>query len=451
MRLVSITGKRQCVAAEIHPGSERKPDQMLADRSKMTAAYVGWSLGALGFYYAWFQRVIPSVMVDRLMADFAVGGAVLGTLSSLYFYAYAVMQLPVGAMVDRWGPALPYAGALILAALGSSLFAVAESIEMAYAGRILIGVGSAFGWVAALKIIAERFPPDRFAMMSGAGMFIGLCGGFSGQVIAGSLVDAFGWRITMWGAAIAGLLLSVAVYAFIGRRPAESAVDAPTMREILSGFAVALRNHKIWLVAGGGAIAAAPIFIFGSLWGVPYLMQVHGLERSVAASLTATILAGWGVGAFLSGWMSDRIGARRKPVVFGLVVALISLTTVIYGPKLPVLALGGLLLVAGLGSGVVVLSYAMAGDLSIAATRGSAYAFANMLMILSGAIFQPVAGWLLDLNWYGSTSNGARVYDAAAYETTFLMVPVTYVTGLVMILLSRYDEPSKSRNLSTTL
>ncbi len=104
------------------------------------------------------------------------------------------MQLPVGAMVDRWGPGLPYAGALILAALGSSLFAVAESIEMACAGCILIGVGSAFGWVAALKIIAERFPPDRFAMMSGAGMFIGLCGGFSGQVIAGSLVDAFGWH-----------------------------------------------------------------------------------------------------------------------------------------------------------------------------------------------------------------------------------------------------------------
>ena len=89
----------------------------------------------------------------------------------------------------------------------------------------------------------------------------------------------------------------------------------------------------------------------------------------------------------------------------------------------------------------------MAGDLSIAATRGSAYAFANMLMILSGATFQPVAGWLLDLNWSGSTSNGARIYDAAAYETTFLMLPVTYFGGLVMILLSHYDEPSKLRDL----
>ena len=90
---------------------------------------------------------------------------------------------------------------------------------MAYAGRLLIGAGSGFGWVAALKIIAERFPPDRFAMMSGAGMSIGLWGGFSGQVIAGSLVDAFGWRITMWGAAIAGLLLSVDVMPLSGDAP----------------------------------------------------------------------------------------------------------------------------------------------------------------------------------------------------------------------------------------
>ena len=90
------------------------------------------------------------------------------------------MQLPVGAMVDHWGPGLPHAGALIVATLGSSLFAIAESLQMAYAGRILVSVGAAFGWVATPKIIAERFPPDRFAMMSGAGMFIGLCGGFSG-------------------------------------------------------------------------------------------------------------------------------------------------------------------------------------------------------------------------------------------------------------------------------
>ena len=174
----------------------------------LTKAYIAWALGSLGFYYAWFHRVLPSVMVDRLMADFAVSGAILGTLSALYFYAYAALQLPVGAMVDRWGPGVPYASALILAALGSTLFATTNSIELAYLGRIMIGIGCAFGWVAALKIIALYFPPARFAMLSGAGMCIGLSGGFSGQMIAGTMVDAFGWRVTMWGMAASGTVLS---------------------------------------------------------------------------------------------------------------------------------------------------------------------------------------------------------------------------------------------------
>ena len=225
----------------------------------MTKAYIAWALGSLGFYYAWFHRVLPSVMVDRLMADFAVSGAILGTLSALYFYAYAALQLPVGAMVDRWGPGVPYASALILAALGSALFATTKSIELAYLGRIVIGIGCAFGWVAALKIIALFFPPARFAMLSGAGMCIGLSGGFSGQMIAGTMVDAFGWRVTMWGMAASGTVLSLAVFTLVGRRGPTTGDSAPppTIKEIFTSFGIALRQLQVWLVAGGGAIASS--------------------------------------------------------------------------------------------------------------------------------------------------------------------------------------------------
>ena len=74
---------------------------MSEDKKNLSFAYLVWGLGAFGFFYAWFQRVIPSVMVDHLMAEFAVSGVVLGTLSSIYFYVYAAMQLPVGALIDR--------------------------------------------------------------------------------------------------------------------------------------------------------------------------------------------------------------------------------------------------------------------------------------------------------------------------------------------------------------
>lgn len=418
---------------------------MNQEKTNLSFAYLAWCLGAFGFFYAWFQRVIPSVMVDHLMADFAVGGAVLGTLSSLYFYAYAAIQLPVGALIDRWGPGIPYASALVMAAAGSALFATTDSIEIAYLGRIMIGVGSGFAWIAVLKITALHFPQSRFAMLSGAGMFFGMFGGFSGQVLAGTFVDAFGWRVTMWGMAVVGLVLSLAVFSLIGRRrtAGQTEVNTPKMRTILTTFAVALRQPQVWLVGGGGAIAAAPVFIFAALWGVPFLMQIYGLPRPFAASLTAMMLIGWGLGAFFSGWLSDRMGQRRKPLLIGIVIAMTSLSAAVYTPNLSIAAIAALMLIGGLGSGVIILIFAISGELAPESARGSAYAFANMLTILSGAVFQPLTGWLLDLNWNGITENNARVYDLSTYQIAFLLIPITSIIGLVMIKLSRNIETGR--------
>lgn len=416
------------------------------ERRIPAAPYIAWLLGALGFLYAWFHRVTPSVMVDHLMADFSVGGTVLGALSSLYFYAYAAMQVPVGVIIDRWGARLPFAGALAVATLGSALFAAADGVGLAYLARVLIGAGAAFAWVSVLKISSQHFPPARFAMLSGAGMFIGLIGGLTGQVVAGALVDVIGWRGTMWTAAAAGALLAAAVVLLVRDTPGGSA-DRPgtrSMRAVLAGLGAALRQPQVWLVAGGGAIAAAPIFIFASLWGVPYLMQVYSLPRTVAASMTASMLIGWGAGAFIGGSIADRLRNRRLPLLCGLAIATLALCAALYAPGLPVAAVGGLMLVAGLGSGTVVLTYAISGDLAPQQARGTAYGFANMLIIASGALFQPLTGWLLDLNWTGAMSDGARVYAREAYATAFLLIPATYVTGIVLIATTRRTRAESS-------
>ena len=402
-------------------------------------AYCAWILGALGFLYAWFHRVTPSVMVDRLMADFSIGGTVLGTLSSLYFYAYASIQIPVGVIIDRWGARIPFALALLLATAGSALFAAATDIATAYLGRILIGVGAAFAWVSVLKISSLHFPPRRFAMLSGAGMFVGLIGGLTGQVVAGAMVDVIGWRGTMWVAAAAGGLLALAVFLFVRDSPSrdENRSTGGSMAVVMAGLGTALRQPQVWLVAGGGAIAAAPIFIFASLWGVPYLMQVYDLPRTVAASMTAAMLMGWGAGAFVGGWISDRIRNRRLPLLCGVTTAALALSIALYLPELPIAAVGALMLVAGFGSGTVVLTYAISGDLSPSQARGAAYGFANMLIIASGAVFQMLAGWLLDLNWTGTMVNGARAYAPQTYATAFLLIPATYIAGLLLIATAR--------------
>ena len=126
--------------------------------------WVVCGLGGLFFSYGYFQRVAPSVMVAELMGEFGVGAAVLGNLGALFFYAYAVMQLPAGVMLDRWGPRRVLPGAIVFCALGCWVFATADGIAQAYVGRLMIGTGAGFSWVGALKLTTLWFPVHRFAV-----------------------------------------------------------------------------------------------------------------------------------------------------------------------------------------------------------------------------------------------------------------------------------------------
>jgi len=405
------------------------------------AAHLAWALGAAGFFFAWFHRVTPSVMVDHLMADFAVGGTVLGTLSALYFWAYAGLQIPIGVFVDRWGPRRPFGAALLVAAIGAGLFAMAGGIELAYLGRLLIGGGAAFAWVALLKITATHFPQEKVAMLSGAGMFIGLCGGLGGQIAAGALVDTIGWRATMWGTAAAGTALALLVWTIM-RDPAGDTDGHARMGDLLADLGAALVRPAVWLVSLGGAVGAAPLFIFGALWGVPYLMQVEDASRPEAATATSMMLFGWGVGAFLVGWISDRIGRRRLPLIIGMATAALLIVVVLYVPGLPLPVIGVLLFICGACSGTVVLTYIIAGELVAGRAQGGAFGFANMLIILSGAVFQPVAGWLLDRQWDGAMVGGARLYKPDVYGDAFLLLPAAFLLAMVLIWRVRETGPA---------
>ena len=126
------------------PSTQGEPPRLLP--------LLGWLVGAVFFFYAWILRVSPSVMVEDLMRDFAVGGAVVGNLSALYFYGYAGMQIPVGLLLDRFGPRRLMTGAAGLVAVACLLFASSHGLVGASATRFLIGAGCAFSLVGAMAV-----------------------------------------------------------------------------------------------------------------------------------------------------------------------------------------------------------------------------------------------------------------------------------------------------------
>lgn len=388
--------------------------------------WIAWFLAATFFFLAFLLRVSPSVMVTELMRDFAVGGAILGNLSAFYFYAYAGLQIPVGILMDRIGPRRLLSAAAALAALGCVVFATAHSVGPAYLGRLLIGAGCAFGFVGVLTIAAQWFAAGRFALLGGITQFFGMAGAITGQAPLGAAVAVVGWRPVLLAAGMVCGLLAAGLWLAVRDRP-HPAARGPGL---WSGLRVVAANPQTWLIAAVGMTLTGPMLAFAGLWAVPFLRAAYGLERPAAAGIISLLFVGWGLAAPLLGLLSDRLGRRRPLLMAGGALCALGLAGIVYVPDLPLPVLALLFVVVGVGGSNMNLTYMSVREHNPPEAGGVAMGLVNMAVVGSGALFQPLIGWFLDLQWDGALVDGARVYGVDAYGLALLVLPAGSLLGV---------------------
>jgi MFS family permease len=396
-------------------------------------ALFGWATGALFFFYAWIMRVAPSVMIDELMRDFAVGATAIGHLSAFYFYGYAGMQIPVGLLMDRFGPRRLMTVAAAGCAVGCVVFALAPALWALSLGRFLIGATAAFSLVGAMTVAGQWFPARRFALLSGLAMMLGMAGGVFGQAPLRLLVERLDWQRASLVLAGGGVLLALAAVATVRDRSRA----AGSLRQVMAGMVQVGRNRQTWLIAIAGLGTAGPLLGFAALWGVPFLALTQGLDRPAAAGVTSMVFIGWGVGAPVAGWLSDRIHRRKLPFVAGLMLTALAMAGLAWAPGLPLWAVSVLCFLCGFGGSGQILGFAAVRELNPPAAAGAAIGVVNAVVTGAGALFQPLLGWLLDLAWTGEMADGVRVYSVAAYGTAFSVLVAGAVVGIACILLMR--------------
>lgn len=401
------------------------------------------------FGYAFAQRVAPSVMSSELMRDLAVGGAALGSLSAFYFYVYAGIQLPVGVLIDRFGPRKLLSAALIVCAFASLGFAYSDSVLTASLSRGLIGGAVAFGFVGTLTIATYWFPPARFAMLSGILLMVGMLGAMMGQAPLRLLVETLGWRQTMMVLGAVGAGLGILLYLVVPNRPGHHAGHGGSANPLI-GVRDVITNPQSWMCAAIGFGLTGTLLAFSSLWAVPWLSTVRGFAVSDAAAIASLVFLGWAVGSPILGWASDHMG-RRKPIIFaGVTLSLATLCLILFSGVADATTLAVLFFLNGIGSCSMVICFGAARELNRKENSGTALGLTNMFVVGSGAILQPLIGWLLDLNWDGEMLEGARIYDADAYAIGFTTLVATNVLALVcgFGLRETYCRPLEERDVA---
>jgi MFS family permease len=404
-------------------------------------AVFAFVLAASFFTYAFVQRVAPSVIVGELMSEFAVGAAVLGNLAAFYFYGYAPLQIPVGMLMDRFGPRRLMSFAAGVSAIGAVIFAIAPSIEVAYLGRFLVGMGAAFGWVGVLTVATLWFPPTRFAMLTGVAQLFGMIGAIFGQAPLGLAVEAWGWRGTLGALAVFGVLLAIAIYTVVADK---RAVAAQAASSFTAGMRAVLKSRDAWLASLYGFAMTGTMLAFAGLWAVPWLMQTHGLARGEAALLSSLMFAGWGIGSPVIGYAVDRLGRRVRAMTLLSAGMALTLAAILYAPGLGLPGLAVLMFVNGACASSMVVAYAHARDHSPANASGAAYGLVNTAVVGSGAVMQPLIGALLDRAWDGTLAGGTRLYGPEAYAQGFSVLLAVAVLGSAATWLMRETAPAKT-------
>jgi sugar phosphate permease len=384
------------------------------------ARAVVFGLALASFVLSFFHRTAPAAIAGELAQSFSIGGAALGALAATYFYVYTVLQVPVGVLADTLGPRKLLAGGSAVAALGSLLFALAPAWELAAVGRTLVGVGVSVAFISILKVSAVWFRPERFATLAGVTMFAGNLG----AVIAGAplawLVTHTSWRAVFTGLAALSALLALASWWRVRDRPEDiglPAVDAvPAAGARVSwkrALVHVLANRATWPpfivnVGVGGSFLA-----FAGLWAVPYLQQVHGMERVRAAQHTSLLLLGVAFGSLVVGVVSDRLRSRHGVMRAYVLLYLLSWLPWLLEVRWPAAATLAWFLLMGLLIPGFTLSWTIAKEANPVQFAGIATSVVNVGIFLGTGVLQPLVGWVLDRA--RATGTQASAWDDALY------------------------------------
>ncbi|NGX26500.1 MAG: putative sulfoacetate transporter SauU [Chlamydiae bacterium] len=397
-------------------------------------AWVIWLLSASFMFYKYAIEVSPSVMTTHLMSEFHIDGAQLGNLAACYFYAYLLMQIPAGLLVDRFGPRRVTSIAIAICGLGTILFASSGNLFLAQAGRFAAGLGGAFAALNCLKLTANWFPANRFALMAGLMMSLGMLGAVGGQAPLSAFINTLGWRPALFAIGIAGLALAF-LFWLIVRDRSKYHINVnltPKDTNLWASCMAVFKSKQSWILSIYSGLAFAPITVFGGLWGVPFISEAFELSKMQAANIVSLLFIGFAVGAPIWGWFSDFIGTRKKVMYVGTFFAVIAFCLVLYLP-LSVWLLSITMFLFGFFISTFLLCFTMIREINAPMVAATAIGFMNAFDALLGALSDPLTGKFLDIGWSGKMLEGARVFSVETYRWALTTVPIYLVVATVLL------------------
>ena len=386
---------------------------------------------ALGYFLSYLFRAVNAVVGPELVADIGLSATELGLLTSAYLFAFALFQLPLGVLLDRYGPRRVQIGLFCCAAAGSLLFSLGQDVAALSLARAMIGLGFAGGLMSGFKAVVLWVPPPRRALANACIMSFGALGILVATVPVELAILAVGWRAVFVGLAlitfaVAGLILLAVPEQAEGRRESLA-------QQIMSVVPI-YRDRLFWRLAPLLALTGGTHIAIQTLWAGPWFRDVAGLDRMAVASHLMIVAIAFLIGILSSGVIADWLGRRGVDLLTTMLgflaiffVAQVAVVLQLTSLTLPIWFLFGMF------GQVAVLAYPWLSSHYGAALSGRTNTAVNLLLFLTAFAVQYAIGAIIDL--FPPTTTGG--YSPEGYRWAFGAFLVLQLLALAWYLAGR--------------
>lgn len=384
-----------------------------------------------GYFLSYLFRSTNAVIAPQLIAEIGLDAGDLGLLTSTYFLAFAGFQLPLGLLLDRFGPRRVQSVLLLSAALGAGLFAIGDSLTTLAVARGFIGLGVAGGLMASFKAITLWFPKDRWPLINGCFMAIGGLGAVAATRPLEEALHVTDWRGVFLGLAVITVAVALVIRIVVPERPIDGAKDSLTQQ--ISGLKRVFADLLFWRVAPLTVTTMTANLAIQGLWAGPWLRDVGGMGRDAVADTLFGLAAAMTVGFVLTGVIADLCTRRGIPlsrVIIGFTALFMASQALIVFEIAPASAVPWLAF--GLMANGAALVYPLLNGHFPLALSGRVSTGLNTLAFFGAFAGQYLMGAAIDL-WAPLASGG---YRPEAYQSVFGGILALQVLSLLWYALS---------------
>lgn len=371
---------------------------------------------AFGYFLSYLYRAVNAVVAPDLVQDIGLDAAGLGLLTAAYLLAFALFQLPLGLLLDRYGPRRVQAALVACAALGSVLFAVGESVFTLTLARAIIGMGFAGGLMSGFKAVVLWVPEERRALANACVMSLGALGLLVATVPMEFAVQAVGWRQVFWWLAGITAVMAALILLVVPKTKDGPVGAGESFSQSVASLGSILRSRVFWVLAPLLGTSAGIHIAIQTLWAGPWFRDVGGMDRTGVAGYLFMTAAAFFVGILFTGAITDWLGRRGVSilnVMLGFALLFIASQAGIVSHWLP--GMWFYWAVFGMLGQVAILAYPWLSSHYGAALSGRANTAMNLFIFGCAFVIQYLIGEVIDL--YPKSADGG--YAPEAYQTGF--------------------------------